>query len=258
MVPITTTLTTTLTPTPTPTLTLTPHPDPHPAPVAALAPLGLIRLLQLASPALPIGTFAYSQGLEAVVELELIVDEASARTFLVGVLSDGLVQLELPILARLHRSLTDGDAARAERWSELLLASRETRERRQEEQHLGRALARLLADQGVSGAQAWHGHAGVTHALLFALGGVAFGVPRDALLLGYAFAWAESQVGALSRLVPLGQLAAQRVLASLAELIPGACERADELPDSELGATLPVLALASALHETKYCRLFKS
>jgi urease accessory protein len=226
--------------------------------LSALAPMGLIRLLQLASPALPIGTFAYSQGLEAAVELKLTVDEASARTFLIGLLSDGLVQLELPIVARLHRSLAEGDAAQAERWSELLLASRETRERRQEEQHLGRALARLLADQGVEGAAAWHGRPNVTHALLFALGGVAFGVPRDALLLGYAFAWAESQVGALSRLVPLGQLAAQRVLASLGELIPDACARAEEIPDAEIGATLPALALASALHETQYSRLFKS
>jgi urease accessory protein len=83
-------------------------------------------------------------------------------------------------------------------------------------------------------------------------------VPRDALLLGYAFSWAENQVGALSRLVPLGQLAAQRVLAALGALVPAACELALTLPDSELGATLPALALASALHETQYTRLFKS
>jgi urease accessory protein len=224
----------------------------------SLGPLGLIRLLQLSSPALPIGSFAYSQGLEAAIELGLIHDEASALVFLSGVLSDGLAQLELPILVRLYGALSAGDTSAAERWSELLLASRETRERREEERHLGRALARLLADQGVEGAAAWHARNTVTHAALFALGGVAFGVPRDALLFGYAFSWAENQVGALSRLVPLGQLAAQRVLAALGALIPDICARAFELPDSELGATLPTLAIASALHETQYSRLFKS
>jgi urease accessory protein len=232
-------------------------PEP-PLAAAGLAPSGLIRLLQLASPALPIGAFAYSQGLEAAIELGFIHDEASAREFLGGVLSDGLVQLELPILSRLHGALLAGDGARAEHWSELLLASRETLERRQEERHLGRALARLLEDQGVEGAQAWHGRSSVTHAALFALGGVAFAVPREALLLGYAFSWAEAQVSALSRLVPLGQLAAQRVLAALGAQIPAACARADELADSDIGATLPALALASALHETQYTRLFKS
>ncbi len=224
----------------------------------SLGPGSLIRLLQLASPALPIGSFAYSQGLEAAMELGLIHDEASARDFLTGVLSDGLARLELPLVSRLYRSLSEGDASATERWSELLLASRETHERRQEEQHLGRALARLLADQGVEGAAAWHGRASVTHGALFALGGVAFGVPRAALLHGYAFSWAENQVGALSRLVPLGQLAAQRALAALGALIPEACARADELPDTDLGATLPMLAIASALHETQYSRLFKS
>jgi urease accessory protein len=228
------------------------------APVGSLAPHGLIRLLQLASPALPIGAFAYSQGLESAIELGLIHDEVTAREFLAGVLSDGLVRLELPVLSRLQASLLAGDDARAEHWSELLLASRETLERRQEERHLGRALARLLEDQGVEGAQAWHGRSSVTHATLFALGGVAFGVPREALLLGYAFSWAEGQVSALSRLVPLGQLAAQRVLAALGGQIPDACARADELADSDIGATLPALALASALHETQYTRLFKS
>lgn len=226
--------------------------------MTALGASGLVRLLQLASPALPIGAFAFSQGLEAVVEAGLVRDEASALEFLSGVLGDGLVRLELPVLVRLERAALESDADAALRWSEFLLASRESMERRQEDQHLGRALARLLGDQGVPGAAAWYTRPEVTHAALFALGGVHFGVPREALLLGYAFSWAENQVGALSRLVPLGQLAAQRVLAALGGLIPRACERALELDDMELGATLPGLALASALHETQYTRLFKS
>ena len=224
----------------------------------SLAAPALLRLLQLASPALPIGSFAYSQGLETAVELGFIRDETSAREFLTGVLQDGLALLELPLLSRLHAAFLQQDERSVERWSAFLLASRETAERREEERHLGRALARLLADQGVAEAAAWHGRESVTHLALFALAGASFGVPEEALVPAYAFAWAENQVGALSRLVPLGQLSAQRVLAALGALVPAACARAALLADSEIGSTLPGLALASALHETQYTRLFKS
>jgi urease accessory protein len=219
---------------------------------------GLLRLLQLASPALPIGAFAYSQGLEAVVEQRTIHDETTAARFLEGVLADGVARLELPYLLRLYHAFGAGDATAAERWSAELFASRETAERRLEDQHLGRSLARLLVDQGVSDAEPWCSSEVVTHAALFALGGARFGVPEDALVTAFAFSWLESQVSALSRLVPLGQLAAQRVLAQVAARIPKAVELAEQLSDAELGATLPGLALASAWHETQYSRLFRS
>lgn len=219
---------------------------------------GLLRVLQLASPALPIGAFAYSQGLEAAVELGFVEDEASALDFLSGVLAHGLARLELPLLARLQAAFAGGDEAAAERWSWLVLASRETGERRAEEQQLGRALARLLADQGVPEAAAWFYRDSVTHLAMFALAGARFSVPPAALAPAFAFAWAETQTGALARLMPFGQLAAQRVLSRLGALVPAACAVAAALPDADVGATLPGLALASALHETQYTRLFKS
>jgi urease accessory protein len=229
-----------------------------PVTVVALPLPGLLRLLQLASPALPIGAFAYSQGLEAAVEQRSIHDEVTAAEFLGGVLSDGMAHLELPYLLRLYRAFAVGDAPAAERFSAELFASRETAERRLEDQHLGRSLARLLLDQGLLEAEPWCRSEVVTHAALFALAGARFGVPEDALAPGFAFSWLESQVSALTRLVPLGQLAAQRVLSAVAARIPAAVELAQSLSDAELGATLPGLALASAWHETQYSRLFRS
>ena len=228
------------------------------APAHPLSASSLMRLLQLASPALPIGAFAYSQGLETAVETGAIFDEATARDYLTGVLEAGIARLELPYLSRLYAAFVAGDTAAAERWSERLLASRESSERRLEDQQLGRALARLLADQGIAEGTAWHAHPAVTHPAAFALGGARFDVPEAELLVAFAFSWLENQVGALSRLVPLGQLAAQRVLAAVSAAIPGAVERARRLADDELGGTLPGLALASAWHETQYTRLFKS
>ncbi|HTQ02512.1 MAG TPA: urease accessory UreF family protein [Polyangiaceae bacterium] len=219
---------------------------------------GLLRLLQIASPALPIGAFAYSQGLETALELGFVRDEASASEFLGGVLAHGLAELELPLLGRLWTTFVEDDAAAAERWSLFLLASRETNERRAEEQQLGRALARLLADQGIVEAGPWFRSPAVTHVGMFALAGARFTVPVAALVPAFAFAWAENQVGALARLLPLGQLAAQRVLAALGAQVPAAAAHAAALSDADVGATLPGLALASALHETQYTRLFKS
>jgi urease accessory protein len=226
--------------------------------LSTLTTPGLLRVLQLASPALPIGAFAYSQGLEAAVELGFIHDEASALEFLSGVLAHGLARLELPLLARLQLAFAEGDDAAAERWSWLLLASRETSERRAEEQQLGRALARLLADQGIAEAGPWFRRASVTQLGMFALAGARFSVPSAALAPAFAFAWAENQTGALTRLMPLGQLAAQRLLSELGARVPAACASADATLDDDIGATLPGLALASALHETQYTRLFKS
>ena len=235
--------------------------DLHPAPASAaesIAPAELIRLLQFASPALPIGAFAFSQGLETAVELGFICDESSASEWLLGTLENGLVYLELPILKRLHAAWQARDSEGVERWSEFLFASRESAERRDEERQLGRSLARLLVDQGVPAAATFLEGDRATHSCLFALAAVHFGIPERAALLGFAFGWAENQVGALSRLVPLGQLAAQRALARVGAAIPAVVERASELPDSALGAGLPGVALCSALHETQYTRLFKS
>ena len=71
--------------------------------------LALLGLLQLVSPALPIGAFAFSQGLESAFELGWVTDEASLGEWLDGVLEDGLTRCELPVLARLMTAWGEGD-----------------------------------------------------------------------------------------------------------------------------------------------------
>jgi len=230
----------------------------HTEELAVLAAPALLRLLQLTSPALPIGGFAFSQGLESAHELGFIPDEASARAWLEGTLAEGMARLDLPVLKRLRAAFLRGDEAAAAYWTSYLLASRESEERRLEDQQVGRALSRLLSDQGVPGAEAWLRNETVTHACQFALAAAHFQVPEGATLLWFAFSWAENQVGALSRLMPLGQLASQRVLAAVGHAVPSAVRFAREVPDQSLGSTLPGLAIASALHESQYSRLFKS
>jgi len=216
----------------------------------------LLRLLQLTSPALPIGAFAYSQGLEHAVTAGWVKDEESAAAWILGLLTDALPSLDIPVLLRLIAAWnTGGDP---HRWNEFLFASRGSAELRAEDQRLGSALARLLTSLDLPEAAPWVSAPQVTHACMFALASARWGIdPADAAA-GYLFSWAENQVGAASRLVPLGQTSAQRILSRATTVIPGAVTRAQALADDDLGFGAPAHAIASALHETQYSRIFRS
>jgi urease accessory protein len=225
-----------------------------------VAPNGvaLTRLLQLVSPALPIGAFAYSQGLEQAVASGWVTDEASAAQWLLGLLQHAMTTLDLPVLERLIDAWRMDNRVRVDAWSAWLAACRSTRETRAEERQLGGALARALAAIGVREAEGWETCAHVTQAAMFALAAARFAIPTAAAMAGYAFAWAEATTSAAVRLVPLGQSAGQRLLAAAGDEIPEAVERARDLADDELAATAPGQAIASALHEALYSRLFRS
>jgi urease accessory protein len=228
-----------------------------------LAPLGggdlpLLRLLQIVSPALPIGAFAYSQGLEQAVADGWVTDEAQAADWLLGLLGSSFATLDLPVLARLIGAWRAGDVGAVARWSAWLLACRPTQETRAEDRQLGAALARVLDAIGIDEAAAWNVRSQVTHAAMFALAAARFAIPLPDALAGYAFSWAEAVTSAAVRLVPLGQNAGQRLLMAAGEAVRDAVPRALALDDDDLGAAAPGQALASARHETLYSRLFRS
>jgi len=229
-----------------------------PAAMFASAPGALARLLQIVSPALPIGAFAYSQGLEQAVASGWVTGEDAAGDWVLGILEHAFASLDLPVLARLIAAWRESDLARVEWWSAWLLACRPTSETRAEDRQLGAALARTLAALDVPAATAWSGRDDVTHAAMFGLAAARFDIPVETALLGYAFAWAESLIGAAVRLVPLGQSAGQRLLSSAGAAIPAAAARALALGDDDIGAAAPGQAIASAWHESLYSRLFRS
>jgi urease accessory protein len=223
-----------------------------------LGGVALTRLLQLVSPALPIGAFAYSQGLEQAVAAGWITDEVEAGDWLAGLLEHAYTTLDLPVLARLIAAWRADDLEAVTRWSGWLLACRPTRETRAEDRQLGGALARILTTLGLSEAKGWTERDEVTHAAMFALAVARYRIPTEVALVGYAFAWAEALVSAAVRLVPLGQSAGQRLLSDAGGAIPTAVATALALGDEELGAAAPGQAVASAMHETLYSRLFRS
>ncbi|MCK7546632.1 urease accessory protein UreF [Marinobacter koreensis] len=219
--------------------------------------LALLGLMQLVSPALPIGAFAWSQGLESAFELGWVNNEAELADWIEGVLEDGLSRCELPLLARFQQAWANEDADALSEWNHWLHATRETAELSDEDTRLGTAMVTLLRnldllpeqnlipdDPGYITMFAWAAHKRF--------------VPVRQTLLGFAWAWQENQLAVACKALPLGHTAAQRIIERLRPELVGAVDTALAREDEELGPILPGLALGSALHETQYSRLFRS
>ena len=223
--------------------------------------LPLVRLLQLASPSLPIGAYSYSQGLEWAVESGEVRGAASAHVWIGDVLECVVAPGEAAVAWRLVAAARRADWAAVATWNAWFRASRETAELRAETEQTGGSLAKLLRDLDLLDAPATSilsTLAPITLPAAYALAARGFGIAADAALAAYVWSWLENQVLAAIKLVPLGQVAGQRLLTSLGARIPPVVMVASTLADDDLSTFAPGLALASARHETQYTRLFRS
>ena len=223
--------------------------------------LPLVRLLQLASPTLPIGAYSYSQGLEWAVESSAVRDAASAQAWIGDVLELVMAAGEAAITWRLLAAAGSGDRATFVQWNAWFRASRETAELRAETEQTGGSLSKLLQDLALLDArtiESLPSLAPITLPAAYALAARAFAVSAEAALTGYVWSWLENQVLAAIKLVPLGQVAGQRLLIALGERIPSVVASAIATDDADLSTFAPGLCLASMRHETQYSRLFRS
>lgn len=218
----------------------------------------LFRLLHLASPALPIGAFHFSQGLEYAVEAGWVRDEATAREWIGGLAENSLGKLDLPVMLRLRRDWMQKDEVGARTWNRFLLASRETEELRAEDRHMGLALSRVLRECGVDDASNASADEPPAYATMFACACAHWAIPEPDMLRAYAWTWVENQTLAAIKLVPLGQSAGQRILHAQIPRLSEIVARADRIADEDIGASAVMQSFASARHEGQYTRLFKS
>lgn len=219
----------------------------------------LLATLRLGSAALPIGTFAYSQGAEAAAVNGWVKTAAQASGWITGVLEYSVLTHDVPMLVRMRAAWQRSEPAQITELNRRWRASRATHELREEDRQLGGSLLRLLANQGCSEAVNWpRTSADASLGIAMGLAGMHWGIDAVALATAYAFSWCEAQVGAVTRLIPLGQTEAQQVLsaalAAAAQQLAASIERSDEeISSSVIGQTL-----CSMWHETQYSRLFRS
>ena len=220
----------------------------------------LLWLMQLASPALPVGGFAYSEGMEAAVEHGLVTDESSAQHWLIDQLHLVHARSELPVIAQAMKAWRLKDTHTLQQLSAWVMQTRETFEMRLQTQQMGRSLLiwlrnHLAADEAD---MLFCESLPPTWPLVFALTLNTHAIDTREGLLTCAFGWAENMVQAAIKSVPLGQLSGQRMLAALSAEIPVAVEHALSIPDNQQQSFTPRLAILSARHETQYSRLFRS
>lgn len=217
-----------------------------------------VRLLQLASPSLPVGAYSYSQGLEAAVEAGVVHDAPSASRWIGDVLALSLQNMEAPVFLRLAAAWGAGDVESARRWNGEFIASRETAELRAETLQMGYSLRALLGELGIGSTQELLAFDELAFPAAFTFAVAAWKIDAREALAAYLFAWIENQVLAALKSVPLGQTDSQRILLDLARRIPIVVEAAAAVEDHDLSSFAPGLALLSTRHETQYSRIFRS
>lgn len=238
-------------------------PDETPGAKVMTGAASFLHLLWLASPALPVGAFSYSEGLEAAVDEGIVHDEASASQWLASQLALGVARSELVVVAGAHAAAVAGDEARLRELNDWVRETREAAEPLLQTQQMGRSLlawletlqaddvppcATLPCLRALQPAPTWPVVLGCAAAWR--------GAPVVESLHAAAFGWAENMMQAAVRAVPLGQSAGQRLLARLVGAIPTAVAAALAAPSPQ--AFAPRLAIMSARHEAQYSRLFRS
>ncbi len=226
--------------------------------VTTITDLSLLRLMQLSSPALPVGGYSFSQGMEYAIDAGWVATPDQVIDWLQAQLMYALGRVDVPVIFRLYQALASSDIDDILYWNDFLLASRETQELRLTDTAMGAALKKMLVSQGIALPCMSAMENDISFITLFSMAAHGWHVPAPQCALGFCWSWLENQVAAATKLVPLGQTQAQALILQMQPEIPHVIEQARQLPDDELGGGLPGLAIASCLHETQYSRLFRS
>ena len=224
----------------------------------------LLNLLQLASPALPVGAYSYSDGLETLVEQGVIESDRTLESWLRQELTFGAIRVEAAVMLRGYWCVLNHDLAKLADWNRWLTASKETSELRSQSWQMGNTLLRLLVNLEASNdSQPLEEYATTVgnpcnYAIAFGIGAANWQIEAENALLGYLHSWATNLIGVGVKMIPLGQTTGQKILLQLGDRLTLASEEILNLEDDDLMACSWGLGLASMTHETQYTRLFRS
>lgn len=223
----------------------------------------ITALMQLASPALPIGGYSYSQGIESAIDSGLVKDAPTAEAWIKDVFLGVFARSEAPLWLRSYSAWANQDIDTVVHLNEYFLASRETSELRAEAEQMGWSLLQLAQSLNWGGESLNQLSSVKPLSLLTAHAYACFhlNIQSKNGLAAYAFSWIENQVAASLKAVPLGQVAGQQVLTQVRLLVTTMVEEAERRAKSGLSMVdnfAPMLAILSSRHETQYSRLFRS
>lgn len=232
----------------------------RPTPLSAAS---LLQLIWLASPALPVGGFSYSEGLESAIENAGVASEAAVADWLLDQLHITQARGDMALIAKAIGAWRRADWDHVRELNDWVLHTRETSELRLQSEQMGRSMADWLRNQNLGDEQVLPAirHLAAlppTYPVAFALAASTTQAPVRDVLLAYAFGWAENMTQAAIKSVPLGQSAGQRILSALTTEIPAAVDHALATTDDTRQAFSPMLAVLSSQHEVQYSRLFRS
>lgn len=256
-----------------------------------------VRLLQLASPMLPIGAFSYSSGLESAIEAGSVFDAESGANWVGDVMEWGLARQDAALVAAafltwdVWQQAARGGCKAAEigaleslkNLNDLAFAARETAELRLECTQTGHSLAVWIErtlDPAAIVLDALAALAPLSYPVAWAVAGSHLALSARDTVIGLLWGFVENQAGALMKALPMGQTAAQRMLLALGPRVEAtadlamrraSCAATDPHPwgvaercaaegagSGGIAGAMPGLAIASMLHETQYSRLFRS
>ena len=214
----------------------------------------LQRLLTWLSPAFPVGSFAWSQGLETAIAEGRVADAASLKDWIGGSIAHGGLRTDAIVLAQAH--IGQQNAARLAEIAELAIALTAASERRLETTLTGETF-------GIA-ARAWPSDvfARLPQPCPYpvAVGAIAGaqGIRLSETLIGYLTASVHSQVSVAVRLVPIGQTAGLQVMAGLETAIAALASAAANLSLDDIGGIAYAAEIAQMRHETLGTRIFRS
>ena len=227
----------------------------------------LLCLLQLASPALPVGAYSYSEGIELLVTTGKIFDYDSLKKWLIDSLKFGSIRLEAALMVRAYWETNSGNLQLLNNWNNWATAVKETEELRLQSLQMGRTLMRLFmniqSDLSTELMNFIHKKLETetdfcNFAIAYGLISACWQIEIENAILGYLYSWATNLVNAGVKLIPLGQTVGQKLLWKLQNQIILSTKEILKLKDDELNSFSWGLSLASMAHEVQYTRLFRS
>jgi urease accessory protein len=223
-----------------------------------------LALLQLCDTALPTGAYVFSSGLETYTQQGLVSTVATLQNWLEAVLYHTVRGSHLLPVALAHRATAARDWAQLERLDQHLTAMKHARELREASVKTGQGLLRLalqvwpgLAVQRLQGLCQQHQVAG-HQAVVLGVIGCQLGYEERLIVEAAGYQWLSSMVSAALRLLPIGQLAGQQVLAALLPHLPAIADDIHHQNWDDLSSAAPEFDIRAMQHEVLYSRLFQS